>query len=418
MKKIIVAHPNRQHSFRLATALKEKNMLFKYITTVYDKESSLMMKLTKKIIKGDNLKRANGRKCDLLNDEDIIQFYEIRGLIELLLGRIDKSQKIYKWWRRQTFDLFGRKVAKYAIKHNVDAVIMYDTTSEKCFEILKKKAPHIKRIMDSSIANRLYIKEIYQNEINKDQCKYDLYYSDDLWNKKRNKSYFNELTYTQYFLVPSKFVRDSFLFSGVKKEQICIVPYGANILIDSVIEKRVNSNDIINFLFVGQVTSRKGINYLIDAFESIKYRNVQLNIVGNIENDMKEFIKKSNKLNINFLGCVTHDKMKEIYMNAHVFVFPSLAEGMTLAGLEAMGCGLPIICTENTGVNDIVRNGENGFVIPASDSQQLKEKIEWFVEHYDQISIMGYNAYNTAKMYTWDNYNLNIIDAIKNIIDK
>ena len=133
---------------------------------------------------------------------------------------------------------------------------------------------------------------------------------------------------------------------------------------------------------------------------------------------MKEFIKKSNKLNINFLGCVTHDKMKEIYMNAHVFVFPSLAEGMTLAGLEAMGCGLPIICTENTGVNDIVRNGENGFVIPASDSQQLKEKIEWFVEHYDQISIMGYNAYNTAKMYTWDNYNLNIIDAIKNIIDK
>ena len=50
MEKIIVAHPGRQHSFRLATALKKNDMLYKYITTVYDKKSYFLMRLEKKII--------------------------------------------------------------------------------------------------------------------------------------------------------------------------------------------------------------------------------------------------------------------------------------------------------------------------------------------------------------------------------
>ena len=92
-KKIIIAHPGRQHSFRVASELKKNDLLFKYITTVYDKDSSHIMKIVKKFISGDNLRRANGRKNEDISDEDVIQFCEISGLIEILLARFDKKKK-------------------------------------------------------------------------------------------------------------------------------------------------------------------------------------------------------------------------------------------------------------------------------------------------------------------------------------
>ena len=421
MKKVIVAHPGRQHSFRLASALKKEGILFRYITTVYDKESSWIMKITKRIISKDNLKRATGRKCIELNDDEVVQFCEILGLIELILVRIDKSKGLYRWWNRKTSKIFGKKVAKYAIKNNVDAVIMYDTTAEICFKILKEKAPHIKRIMDSSIASRLYIKEIYINEIEKTGNESYRIENKYLWNKKIIKSLYDEIINTQEFIVPSKFVKGSFEFSGVDSNNIHIVPYGTNIVNKVNIKKEINhktdyNNKKIKFLFVGQVISRKGIDYLLRAFSSVDENLVELDIVGNVGSEY-EYLKSNNKYkNINVIGLVTHDKMKEIYLKADIFIFPSLAEGMALSGLEAMGCGLPVICTTNTGINDLIIDGENGFVVPPSNVELLKEKIEWFVKNKSKISEMSDVAYNTAAKYTWETYENKIINEINKII--
>ena len=70
--KIIVAHPGRQHSFRLASALKKSNMLLYYVTTIYDK-NSFLMKFTKKFLSKDNLKRANNRK-----NQDLDNIYQMQ----------------------------------------------------------------------------------------------------------------------------------------------------------------------------------------------------------------------------------------------------------------------------------------------------------------------------------------------------
>ena len=68
-------------------------------------------------------------------------------------------------------DSFGKEVAKLAIKNNVDAVIMYDTNANQCWKILKEKAPHIKRILDVTIGNRLYLEKIYrEDEKTKGMC--------------------------------------------------------------------------------------------------------------------------------------------------------------------------------------------------------------------------------------------------------
>lgn len=414
-KKVIVAHPGRQHSFRLATALKKNNMLLYYVTTIYNKDKSLILKFAQLFLSKDNLKRANSRKNSFLNDSDVIQYCELRGLIEALLIRIDKSHHLYRFMQRRDSDIFGVKVAKLAIKNKADCVVMYDSNATKGFKYLKEKAPSIKRILDVSIVPRPYMKEIYQNEIkNSGNC--DLKNENDyLWNKRLLERCQDEIDNTDYFIVASNFVKQGLVHCGVNESQIKVVPYGSNVVND-IQYKTHDENKKCRFLFVGQVNYRKGITYLLDVISEMT-DFADLTVVGSYkENDW--FVKKYKSFNnIHFTGLVTIDKMKNIYSEADVFVIPSFAEGMAQVGIEAMACGLPIICTYNSGVADIVNDGGSGFIIPCGDKAALKDKIVWFLNNKSKIGEMGENARNVATEFTWESYEKKVVTAINEILN-
>ena len=84
--KILVAHPGKQHSLKLAEAI-SKNDKFDvtYATTVYDKNSSIMMKLVKLVSSKNNKERANARKSNCLNENKVKMFYPFLGLIRIFL---------------------------------------------------------------------------------------------------------------------------------------------------------------------------------------------------------------------------------------------------------------------------------------------------------------------------------------------
>lgn len=412
--KIIVAHPGRQHSFRLASALKKNDMLLYYVTTIYDKDSSILMKIIKKFLSKDNLKRAKGRKNPDLDDNDVKQYCIFGGLIEAFLSRVDKIHYIYRLMQSYDSKRFGIKVAKLAIKENADAVIMYDANANNGFEYLKKKAPNIIRILDVSIAARPYMKEIYQKEIeasgNTDLRRENQY----MWNTKQMQVCQEEFDNSQYFLSASSFVKESLKYCGADENSIKIVPYGANV--SSNIERSpIQRGKIIEILFVGQVIYRKGISYLLEAVAELD--NVHLTVTG-AYNSNDWFVKKyADNPKITFTGLVTFDRMQRIYEQANIFVIPSFAEGMAQVGIEAMACGLPIICTHNSGVSDLVEDGETGFIIPCGDKEAIKTKLQWFAENPDRIVEMGNAAQQKAKNYSWDEYERNVVNAISLIIN-
>lgn len=413
--KIIVAHPGRQHSFRLATALKKNGMLSCYVTTIYNKKSSWLMRLVKLFLSKDNLKRANNRKNSFLEDTDVIQYFEFRGMVEALLARIDKSHRVYRFMQRHDSDRFGIKVAKLAIKENADAVVMYDSNATAGFRYLKNKAPHIVRILDVSIAPRPYMKEIYQKEIqnsgNNDLKKENEY----LWQPKhlfRNQS---EIDDADYFLAASQFVKEGLIHCGAKEEQIKLIPYGANV-ISNIEKKNCKENVKCKFLFVGQVNYRKGITYLLDVISEME-DTAELTVVGAYNPD-DWFVKKYKEAtNIHFTSLVTFDKMQKIYEQSDVFVIPSFAEGMAQVGIEAMACGLPIICTFNSGVSDLVEEGKSGFIIPCGDKEALKSRMIWFLENKPKIHEMGTYARDKARLYSWEHYEDNVVAVISQILD-
>ena len=412
-QRIIVAHPGRQHSFRLASALKKSHMLLYYVTTIYDNDS-LLMNSIKKFLSSDNLKRANNRKNNDLEKHDVIQYCELWGMIEAFLSRYPKFKKVYYIIQRKNADRFGLKVAKLAIKHRADAVIMYDSNALKCFEYLSKNAPYIKRIMDVSSAGRPFRKELYQKEVEKsgyDDLKRENSY---MWEAKPMERMKKELLLTEYFLVPSSFVGKSLLFSGVSEDQLLLVPYGANVSSDFT--RRRKNSEPVHFLFAGNINYNKGILYLLKAMKDVIGAN--LTLTGAYDPNA-EFLKNYLDMpNVNFTGRVTFDKMKDIYEHADVFVIDSFSEGMAQVGIEAMACGLPIICSTNSGVNDLVEDYKNGFIIQPGEAEALREKMQWFVDNSQQISFMGENAKKTACCYTWEQYEKNVVGAINNVLKR
>ena len=161
--KIIVAHEGKQHSFRTAEALLQKGYLYRYITTIYDKPYSLT-RLVRHLLRGDTKKKCASHRTDALPDEKVLQFCEWKGLLRLFLSKIPALYKHFPHYYDLLHDSFGRQVAEYAIKNNVDAVIMYDTNANECWKILREKAPQIKRILDVSIASRVYTENVYKRD--------------------------------------------------------------------------------------------------------------------------------------------------------------------------------------------------------------------------------------------------------------
>lgn len=417
--KIIIAHPGRQHSFRLASALKrDSNFQIKYITTVYDKSNSIFMKVVKTFISNDNRQRANGRKNPDLSDNEVFQFCQLGGFIEIFLSRFDRKKNLYNAWHKINSTRFGIKVAKFAIKHQVDAVICYDTNAMECFSYLKQHAPHIRRILDSSAANRLFMKEIYQKDM-KQSKRFSKKLKEEIGDslkEERQEYYRMEMLYSQYILVPSNFVKKSYQYSGFIEQNIKVCPYGVELNNFSFTPRKVKSDkDPLHFVFVGGTKQLKGISYLLDAFLRIPKEKATLTIVGNC--NLSEDLLKPYQNHVHFTGILLQSEVAEVLRDMDVMIFPSLGEGMSLSIIEALACGLPVVCTENSGTNDLIEIGKNGFIIPIQDVDAIIDRANWFLNNREMIPKMGKRGYDIARKYTWGKYNETVANSVREICE-
>ena len=409
--KIIVAHPGRQHSFRIAKALKESGFLFKYITTVYNKEKSLLMRLISPFLSRDNRIRAKKRRCEALEDEDVILFNELAGYLLLLVLRMDKSRKVYTRLNELIRKSFGRKVARYAIKNNVDAVICYDANAMDCFRLLQKKAPHIIRIMDHASAPRNYMYKIYQEKMETAGNFKDTYEASGYILDKEIADYFGEeIKQAEYHIVASGFSEKALLFNNVDKNNIIRVPYGVDNAFFKIGAGKPKSNQL-RVLFVGEINQRKGIYQILEAAKTINSPNIIFNLIGSGK-EYKSHLYAEYEPYVNFMGRVSFEMLKEQYATNDIFIFPSMGEGFGLVLLEALAAGLPVIASENCAGPDFIINGENGFIIEAGNTLQLQEKILWFYNNPEELSRMSFNAVETARRFTWEAYEKKLVNEL------
>lgn len=412
--RILVAHSGKQHSFHTAIGLKKAGMLFKYVTTVYDKKFSLTHYVGV-FLKGKYRQLFLSKHCDLLEDSEVVVFCEILGLISLLLNRYPFLEFAYKKIDYLKQYLFSRNVAKYAVKNNVDAVVMWDSNVFGAFKYIHKHNSSIKCILDVSIASRSYIRKIFEKDImlsgNSDIKKEQSF----LWEENLSR-YDEEFFDADYCLVASQFVENSILDLGVDKDKIIKLPYGVNISQFNNCNRYYN--DVIKFLFVGQINRRKGLHHLLNVFSKIDNNKLELHVAGDGAWRPTLMKKYSNNLNIKFYGYVARNEIADLFKSAHIYIFPSLAEGMSLSGIEALASGLPAITTFNAGFSDLITNYKNGIIIDAYNEKSLYEAILWIDNNRNLLENMSLSAEKVAISYTWENYYANLDTIFKNIIFK
>lgn len=415
--KIIVAHPGRQHSFRVAKALKDSGMLFKYVTTVYNKDTSLLMMFIKIFLKREELNRANKRKCPSLVDDDVVQFCELEGLLLLALMRVDHKRILTKVFTRYISNKFQKKLADYILKEKVDAVISYDCNSKLLFEILSKKAPHVIKIIDNAHPNRHYLYHSYHEHWDKvgdfaktmEACGY-------ITDESKSLIFGEETKLADYHIVASSYSQKALEFEGISPDRIFRIPYGVdeNKFLEPT---RTFTIEELNTVFIGDVNQRKGIKELLEVAKVIHCENINFNIVGTGNEAFPELFKPYEPY-VNYLGYVSFATLLEQLKSNHVFVFPTMGEGFGLVLLEAMAAGMPVITTPNCGGPDIVEDGVNGFIVPVCDNSALIEKLRWMKAHPTEMKIMSRNAISTAKTYTWARYENGIVNSVNNMICK
>ena len=159
------------------------------------------------------------------------------------------------------------------------------------------------------------------------------------------------------------------------------------------------------------MTLRKGIHYLLQAFAELKLPNAELWLLGSKSPEIEPFFEKYSG-SFHHFGHIPQPQLHEYYSQCSVFAMCSLEEGLALVQPQAMACGLPLICTTNTGGEDLIEDGREGFVIPIRDINSIKEKISWCYKHQDQCRQMGQAAkQKVAKGFSWKDYGEKIAQA-------
>lgn len=139
-------------------------------------------------------------------------------------------------------------------------------------------------------------------------------------------------------------------------------------------------DDKFKFLFVGRIVGDKGINELVEAFERVKKRvgQVELVLVGPYENDLDPLKPETQRLiesdeDIETVGSKIGDELLAYYAAADCFVMPSYREGFPNTVMEAGAMGLPSIVTDINGSREIVKNGVNGVIVPSKRVDELAD---------------------------------------------
>lgn len=214
-------------------------------------------------------------------------------------------------------------------------------------------------------------------------------------------------------IAPSREIQQELLASGYPRKRVFYLPHGVAIppQPDSDARRQARENlgashprlrlrpDDLLAVYTGRLHPAKGLYELVDAWRQVvdRFPNLRLWLVGEgpIADELQQKIV-ARQLQHAVLLAGRFDDVSEILRAADLFVFPSHQEGMSLALMEAMAHGLPIVATDIPGNRELVKGDESALLVPVQAPQALATAVTRLIEHPEFAQRLGQAARTAA----------------------
>jgi glycosyltransferase involved in cell wall biosynthesis len=219
---------------------------------------------------------------------------------------------------------------------------------------------------------------------------------------------FQSLLSSTNIVAISKSIRKELQNLNITERQIISIPNGVELIgqtQDSIKYQQRNilgiPKDATVILTVGSLTPKKGMPYLLDAWDQIRHKFPNALLVNVGGKELPAYCQQANE---------NPDSQVKFYLNqpegvlpflqsADIFILPSLAEGLSNALLEAQSCGLPCIATRVGGNPDIISDGVNGILIEPRSVDQIVNSLDILISSHELRITYGKNAVLKSREY-------------------
>jgi glycosyltransferase involved in cell wall biosynthesis len=382
--KITISVLGRFHLFHLAKELQDHNFLARLITS-YPKFEAVKYGLNPENI------------TSLLSHE--IHNRGWRQLSRFTASLFNPQYLI--------FELYDRHAARHLM---TPGDIFVGLSSCCLYSLRRARRMGAKTVLERGSSHMLYQREILTEEYRKFGLEKEVVHPQVVERE------LNEYQEADYISIPSTYVKETFIQQGIPAAKLIQTPYGVDL---ANFHPGPKHDKIFRIIHCGGLSIRKGIPYLLQAFSELRLKDAELWLIGSITDEIKPFLRQFSSPAIVHKGPFPEKDLYKYYSQGSVFCLVSIEEGLAMVQAQAMACGLPVICTTNTGGADLVREGRDGFIVPIRDVDALKEKILYFYEHPGAGRGMGESARQRVQAgFSWSDYGHKMIAAYRKILNQ
>ncbi len=193
-----------------------------------------------------------------------------------------------------------------------------------------------------------------------------------------------------YFVAVSENESEQYEKMGVGKERVDVIYNGIDVNAYNILPQKNNFRRKYNLidkkvvLYLGKITPRKGLDFLVRAFSELKKDDTVLVIAGNDMGFKKKVVEvieeRSVADKVIFTGLLVREEKLAAYQDADVLVYPAINEIFGLVPFEAIMCGTPVIITDDCGCGEIIGKEDIGYLVRYNDVSGLKDRIAEVLE--------------------------------------
>lgn len=205
--------------------------------------------------------------------------------------------------------------------------------------------------------------------------------------------------------IPSTFTAKTFTSNGISEDKVRKLPYGVNL--KNFFPTSPPDRETFDILFAGSTSLRKGIPYLLQAFQAFRHPKKRLFIAGA---HSERFLNRMRTLglwsdDIHILGHLNLAELRDRMSRSHALILPSIEEGLALVQAQAMACGCPIIATENTGAPDLFEHGTAGYILPVRRPDLISDRLQQLADEPETRSRLAAEALSRVQhIGGWSSY--------------